>query len=159
METTQMIQKAAALGNWWWAASSQQCAHINITSYAEFFGKTSNHPGDSAPLQPRFGALQLLAFPKTKITFERKESSGRRWDSGKYNMAADACDWENCVRSRDAYIEWDWDVIVLCTMFLVNCIFFNKCVYFFMLHGWMPSGKTCISLIFNFLFLNFLYIY
>ena len=25
-----------------------------------------------SPLQPRFGALQLLAFPKTKITFESK---------------------------------------------------------------------------------------
>ena len=44
-------------------------------SCAEFFGETSNHPGDSAPLQPRFGALQLLAFPKTKITFEREEIS------------------------------------------------------------------------------------
>ena len=38
-----------------------------------FFGKTLNHSGDSAPLQPRFGALQLLAFPQTKITFERQE--------------------------------------------------------------------------------------
>ena len=27
---------------------------------------------DSALLQPRFGTLQLLAFPKTKITFEGK---------------------------------------------------------------------------------------
>ena len=35
-----------------------------------FFGKTSNHPGDSDPLQPKLGTLQLLAFPKTKITFE-----------------------------------------------------------------------------------------
>ena len=38
----------------------------------QFFGETSNHPGDSAPLQPRFGALQLLTFPKTKIAFEGK---------------------------------------------------------------------------------------
>ena len=36
------------------------------------FGKTSNHPGDSAPLQPRCGTLQLLAFPKRKNTFEGK---------------------------------------------------------------------------------------
>ena len=43
-------------------------------SRAEFFGET-NHPGDSAPLQSRIGALQLLAFPKTKITFEREEIS------------------------------------------------------------------------------------
>ena len=53
-----------------------------------FFGKTSYDPGDSAPLQPRFGALWLLAFPKTKITFEREEISDHWWDSGKYNRAA-----------------------------------------------------------------------
>ena len=29
-------------------------------------------------LQPRFGALRLLAFPKTKITFEREEISDHR---------------------------------------------------------------------------------
>ena len=41
-------------------------------SCAEFFGETSNHPGDLALLQPKFGALQLLAFPKTKITLKGK---------------------------------------------------------------------------------------
>ena len=41
------------------------------------------------PLQPRFGALQLVAFPKTKITFEREEISDRQWDSGKYDRVAD----------------------------------------------------------------------
>ena len=98
-ETVQLIQKAVVMGNWWLAASSQQCAHSCIMSHAEFFGKTSNYPGDSGPLQPRFGALWLLAFPKTKITFEREEISGHRWDSGKYNRAADGkC--ENYVRSQ-----------------------------------------------------------
>ena len=71
VKTIQMIQKATAMGNWWLAASSEQCTHSHITSRAEFFGETSNHPGDSALLQPRFGALRLLTFPKTKITFER----------------------------------------------------------------------------------------
>ena len=42
-------------------------------SCAEFYSETSNHPGDSAPLKPRFVTLQLLAFPQTKITFEREE--------------------------------------------------------------------------------------
>ena len=28
--------------------------------------------------------------------------------------------WENCVRSQSAYLEGDWGVIVLCTMFLVS---------------------------------------
>ena len=114
-----MIQKAAAMGNWWSAASSRQRACSCITSHAEFFGEMSNHPGDSAPLQPRFGALRLLAFPKTKITFEREEISDHHWDSGKSNRAADS-HWENCVRSQGAYFEGDWGIIVLCTMFLVS---------------------------------------
>ena len=66
LETVWMIQKTTAMGNSWLAASSWQCACSYTTSHTEFFGKTSNHPGDSAPLQPRFGALRLLAFPKTK---------------------------------------------------------------------------------------------
>ena len=130
METIQMIQKAAATGNWWLAALSWPPAPSCITSHAEFFGETSTHPGDSAPLQPRFGALQLLAFPRTKITFEREEISDRQaWDSGKYDRATDS-DWENCVRSQGAYFEGDWGIIVLCTVFLVSCIFFSKCLYF-----------------------------
>jgi len=38
-----------------------------------FFGKLSHHPGLSAPLQPRFGSMRLLAFPKAKITVEMEE--------------------------------------------------------------------------------------
>ena len=91
METVPMIQKASAMRNWWLAASSWQCACSCITSSAEFFCKTSNHPGDSAPLNPTIGILQLLDFPKTKITFEREEISDCQWDSGKYHGAPD-CD-------------------------------------------------------------------
>ena len=88
-EALWMIQKAAAMGNWWLAASSRQHVHSCITSRAEFFGETSNHLGDSAPLQPRFDALWLLAFPQTKVTFEGEGISDCWWDSGKYNRAAD----------------------------------------------------------------------
>ena len=129
METIRMIQKAAAMGNWWLAASLGQSAHLCIMYCAGFFGKTSNHPGDSAPLQLRFNALRLLAFPKTKITFEREEISDYLWDSGKYDKAADG-NCENCVRSQGSYFEGDWGIIVLCTMFLVSCIFLNKCPIF-----------------------------
>ena len=118
---------------WLWVTGD----HSFITQYAsscllfgaEFFDETSNHPGDSAPLQPTFGALQLLAFPQTKITFERQEISDYQWDSGKYNRAADG-NWENCVRSQGAYFEGDWGVIILCTMLLVSYIFFSKYLYF-----------------------------
>ena len=148
-ETIWMIQKATAMGNWWLAASSRQHAHSCIMSCAEFCGKKSNHPGDSAPLQPRFGSLQFLAFPKTKITFERKEITDHRWDSGKYDGVADG-NWENCVRSQGAYFEGDWHVIVLRTMFLVSCIFFNKCLYFsYYMAGYLlgrPHIRTILML-------------
>ena len=128
-ETIQMTQKATARDTWWLAASSPQRTHSCITSHAEFFGETSNHPGNSTPLQPRFGSLWLLAFPKTTITFEREEISDRLWDSGKYNGTADGNS-ENCVRSQGAYFEGDWGITILCTVFLVFCIFFSKCLYF-----------------------------
>ena len=92
-----------------------------------FFCKTSNHPGDSAPRKPRFGALWLLVFPQTKIIFEREEISNRLWDSGKYHGAADG-DWENCVKSQDVYFEGDRGVTVPCTVFLASPIFF-RCLY------------------------------
>ena len=99
------------------------------------FGKT-NHPDDLALLQPRFGAQQLLAFSNTKITFEREEISDHQWDSEKYNGTADST-WESYVRSQGAHFEGDWGIIVLCTMFPVSCIFFNKCLYFsYCLAGW-----------------------
>ena len=115
-ETIGMIQ-ATSMGNGWLAASSWQRACSCITSCAEIFGKKSDHRGDSALLQSRFGTLWLLAFSKTKITFEREEISDNWWDSGKYDRVANG-DWENCVRSWGAYFEGHWGVIVLCTIFL-----------------------------------------
>ena len=102
-----------------------------------FFDKTSNHPGDSAPLWPKFGTLWLLTFLKTKMTFERKEISNHQWDSGKYNGAADG-NLEKYVRSQGAYFEGDWG-IVLCTMFLVSSSIMSL---FFILHGWILSRQT-----------------
>ena len=124
-ETIQMIQKAAAMGNWWLAASSRKHTCSCIMSHAEFFGDTSNHLDNSAPLQPRFGALWLLAFSKTKIIFERDEISDHQ-DSGKYNRAA------GMAIGRTV---WDPRCLVWrrlrhhCPMYNVSCIF-NKCLYF-----------------------------
>jgi hypothetical protein len=38
-----------------------------------FFGKTSHHPGLSAPLHPKFGFLRFLVYSKAKIAVEREE--------------------------------------------------------------------------------------
>ena len=109
-----MTRKAAATAT---ATSSGQHSCLCITSRAEFFSKTSNYPGDSAPLQPRSGALRLLAFPKTKINLKEKRfqtgdeiqenTMGSCWRLGKPCEVPGAC------------FEGDWGVIVLCTMFLV----------------------------------------
>ena len=117
------------------AASSRPCTRSPATSHAEVFGETSNHPGDLAPLQPRFGALQLLAFPKLKSPLKGKrfQTIDETQEKMGQLMAIPTKDfaesfeqwkrlWENCVRSQV--------VFVLCAMFLVPCIFFNKCLYF-----------------------------
>ena len=56
------------------SASSRQSACPFCRSPADFFfGKASRHPGLSANLQPRFGSLRLLAFPKAKIAVDLEE--------------------------------------------------------------------------------------
>ena len=75
-----------------WATSDWQLHHKNVLAHVyrhvQFFGETSNHPGDSAPLYPRLGIL-WSGFPKNKIIFEREEISDHWCDSGKYDRAAD----------------------------------------------------------------------
>ena len=138
-ETIQMIQKAAAMGNWWLAASSQQCACSCIRSYAEIFVEISNNPGDSAPLQPRFGALWLLTFPKAQITFEREEISDCLWDSVKYDGPA-VGDWENCVRSKVSTMKGTEMSLsfVQCFLFLVS----SSMSLFFIFNSWIHYEYT-----------------
>ena len=64
--TVWMTQKAASMHNWWLAASSRQCTCSCITSHAEYFGKTSNHPGDSAPYSPDLAPCDFWLFLKLK---------------------------------------------------------------------------------------------
>ena len=123
-ETIWMIQKATAMGNWWLAALSRQHAHS-----CRVFWWNIKSSSWLSPLIAQIWHPVTSVFSKTKITFEKEEISEHRWDSGKCDGAADG-DWEKCVRSQGAYFEGDWDIIVLCTMFLVPCIFFNKCLYF-----------------------------
>ena len=48
-------------------------AHCTALVQAFFLSKHHIYPGLSAPLQPRFGSLRILAFSKDKITVERVE--------------------------------------------------------------------------------------
>ena len=80
----------------------QQTEHLRTLSVYGLQSTKTGDPGYSGPLQPRFGSLQLLAFPKTKLTFEREEISDCRRDSGKYNGIDDG----NCSKGfcRMSYI-------------------------------------------------------
>jgi len=44
-------------------------AHCTALERA-FFGKAAHQPGPSAHLQPTFGSLRLLVFPKAKIALK-----------------------------------------------------------------------------------------
>ena len=164
VETIQIIQKAAAMGNCWLAASSRLRTRLLITSHTEFFGETSNHPGDLAPLWPRFSTLGLLAFPKTKITFEMKRL--QTVDEIQENMTGQliaigrsvwgpkvptlkrtemSLSYVQCFLylvshpctnqawpSLASEIRQDWvrSGWCGCRLFLVSCMFFNKCLCF-----------------------------
>ena len=117
METIQIIQKAAAMGNWWWQLHHDNMPLMHYISCSFWWNIRS--PRWLSPPSPRFGALRLLAFPKTKVTYESEKISDCLWDSGKYDGAADG-DWKNCVRSQHSYLGVYWGVIFLCIMFLVS---------------------------------------
>ena len=138
-EAILMIQKATAMDNWWLAASSWQCACSCIMSCVQVFVKTSSHPGDSVPSQPRFGALCLLAFPKTKITLKRKKF--QTIDENQENTMG-----QLMVMGRTV---WDPKVPTLkgteaslssvqCFLYLVSSSIY---VTIFLLYGWMLSHK------------------
>ena len=71
VETIQMIQKVSAMGSWRLAASSQHTCSC-VTSPAEVFGETSNHPSDSAPNSPDLTPCDFKFFPKLKSPLKGK---------------------------------------------------------------------------------------
>jgi hypothetical protein len=61
-----------------WASGDWQLHHDNAPANSTapmqaFFWQNITSPRCVSPLQPRFGSLQLLAFPKAKIDVEREE--------------------------------------------------------------------------------------
>ena len=118
---------------------------MNHVLYRVFWTNVKS-PRWLSPLQPRFGTLQLLAFPKTKITFERDRISDHRRDSGKYDREDDD-DWENFERSQGSSLEGDWGVIVLCTVLLVSSSINLSFLFLYYMAGYLLD-KPCISFIF-----------
>ena len=121
-------QKRPQLWATWLAASSQQCAPSCIKSHPEFFGETSKHQGDSAPYSPDLVPCDLWLFPKLKWPLKGKRF--QTIDEIQENTMGQLMVIGRTVRSQCSYFEGDWGVIILCTMFLVSCMFFTKCLYF-----------------------------
>ena len=132
-----------------------KCSLMNDVSCRVFWWNIKSS-GWFSPPSAQIWHLQFLAFPKIKITFEREETSDHRWDSGNMTgllVAIPTKDfaeyfeqwtrhWDNCVRSQSTYFEGDWDDIVLCTMFLVSCIFFKTVSIFHI--TWLDTFWTSI---------------
>ena len=121
------------------ATDDWQLHHDNtpthVSCLVQFFCETANHWGDSVPLQPRFGTLRCLAFPKTKITFEKEEISDCQWDSGKIQWGG-CCQLEElCEDPR--YLLW-MGLKCHCPMYSGSCVFFTKCLYF----SWLDTFWT-----------------
>ena len=86
---------------------------VFVKVFSFFFGKASHHPDLSAPLQPRFGFLRLLVFPKAKIALESEEIC--KCDGHtihKLSQRRLTADWlvlreNNCSRMRSKFFS-DW---------------------------------------------------
>ena len=64
--------------------------------------------------------------------------------------------WLGKLRSQGAYFEENWGILFLCTLFLVFCVFFNKCLYFsYYMAGYFlerPHVHVWFHLLFLFIF-------
>ena len=141
-ETIHTIQKAAALGNWWLASSLWQHDCSCMTSPADFCGETSNHPGNTFPLQPRLGALQLLAFPNLKSPLKGK----------RFQIIDDIQENTMGQLMATGRTVWGPKVPTLmgprhhCLIYNVSYIFFNKCLYFSYYMAGYLLDRPCILL-------------
>ena len=106
-------------------------------SGVEFFSKTSNH---SAPLQPRFGALWLLAFPKLKSPFKSKRfqiiEDIQENMMGQLMMIRRTAWGPKVPTLKGTEVSSSW---VQCFFYLLSSL---VNVSIFILHCWIPSGPT-----------------
>ena len=112
------IQKAAAVGNWWWAASSWQRACSCITSCALFLANIQV----TQLTQPLYSSPDLVPcdlIPKLKSPL-KSPLRFQTIDEIQENLLGQLMAIGRTVRSHGAYLEGDWEVIVLCTVFLVS---------------------------------------
>ena len=133
IETILMIQRLQL-----WATGDWQLHHSSMPAHASHlmqrFCQNIKSSRWLSPTTAQIWCPVTSGFSPNQNHLWKGRDFRLRGDSEKYDVAADG-DWENCVRSHGAYFEGDWGTIVLCTMLLVSCVFFNKCVYFSLKNG------------------------
>ena len=114
------------MGNWWLEASSQQCSTHASHLVQSFCGKTSNHPGDSAPYRPDLAPCDFWLFPKLKSPLKGKRfqtiSEIQQNTMGNWRWLGELYEVPRCLLWRGLRCH--------CPVYNVSCIFFNKCLYF-----------------------------
>ena len=125
-----MIQKAAGMGNWWSAALSPQnaCSCLMQGFFVKHQITQVTQPRYSLDLVPR----DFWLFPKLKSPFKGKRF--QTVDEIQENttgqlMVIGRTVW-GTPNPKSACFEGDWGITILCTVFLVSCIFFSECLYF-----------------------------
>ena len=120
-----MTQKATAVaaGDWQFHSNTPTCASCLMQSFLAKHQTQVTQPLYSRDLSPS----KFWLFPKLRSSLK-----GKRFQTMKFRKIWWGSWWQlgELCGSRGAYFEGDWGVIVLCTMFLVPGIFFNKCLYF-----------------------------
>ena len=117
-----------------WATGDWQLHHDNTPAHAScfmhsFLTKHQITPVIQLSYSPDLAPCYFWIFPKLKSPLKKKRS--QTIDKIQENttgqlMAIGRTVWGPKVPT----LEGNWGIIVSCTMFLVSCIFFNKCLYF-----------------------------
>jgi hypothetical protein len=84
-------------------ASAHSTALVQGFFFFFFFFKASRHPELSAALQPRFGSLRLLAFPKAKIAVENEICE---CDGHTVHKLSQRCLTADCLAPRESDCSW-----------------------------------------------------
>ena len=134
------------------SASSRQCACPFYSSCAGFFGK-AHHPSLSAPIQPRFGSLWLLSFPKVKIAIEMEvicECDGHTiHELSHWHLTANwlvsrksECSWMRSKVSSDwlpSYVKATWSVLDIHNGYFPD----SPRTFYFLIFTW-PVAMTTV---------------
>ena len=129
METIQMIQKAAAMGNWWWAASSRKHACSCIISHADLFVKHQITQMTQPHYSPDLVPYDFCLFSKLKSPLKGKRF--QTVDEIQENNTGQLMVMGRTVCGPKVPTLKGTEVSLSCVQcFLYLVLFFSKCLYF-----------------------------